>query len=1112
MENSTIDWEDFEAGLRSNLRGRRLVLEIGLTAQLQKNAEAALARVVRFSHSPEEVAKAAPATLAVCLVAHGVYRYEHGNYWDGFPIRAIDHKYGRAFESVLDCLDLEDFSEMVREDRATRYVARILAHGGIPKYSLGDYFGLVERALRAGAEDASDMLALWRSRRSSFAGIDQPVRRFLLYGRAISRDYLDRTIDLFREWAAIGRYPTPEAAALPVSVITELRRLSESGTIRRVTHNSQRSKGARPRFTCDPWDSLGPTVVLPATDANQAAAVWTVASDNGVHRVLSHQNSAMPFPVNPSRQWEVTLTNDHETIIDVAFEGLDEIPVLFFSPSTGALAAPGLGLSAEDYWVLRPADKPLVSGTSDDDLAEPNLIEILPEPTGEWSGFAFEHIDLTDCRVLGVGSDASRRYVNLRAASRPDLRGTFLDPTISGDTRRVCTADLAISVPEGEINWQVSVRVESEAHSLVLPPGGSADLTPMLPTDRAAAVSVAARGVLGSDLHEQFTWVPALSVQVPERLALPGDPLPTVILDSPCAEPLEWDTTRVNLQPEHAANSVEVSVDGLGDPVVVRVELPILRWGRSTSGRVELGSDIVGLSSLDFLEDHAPALTVSTGRPGTRLELTLEESGRQLQSWDPVRASGRQGQFRYDLRRLSDTVGGLDHRCDLILYVGDGRAPVRVATITPHFEFSDLTASGIHTGEEALVVVSFTENRRAPGRVLRLWPLHRPWEEPQSTPISDGASGEAEIAPEPPPQMGDYIAELTIDDGFSSPVRPDPTSPAVTALRLGDPRDIHADRASRAENDATAVIESVLADGMPIREVRKDEYNQLAAPALIAWSTISSQTSTDWHERQVVDSLVSILAADPSATAKAVEDMAEHELLSGDGLLKLAILLAHRLPVCGGAALRSTWRLEPALACMLDVGIQPGTDDGAASEFLGWEPANGIEAIEEGGQSEGARVSQRWLGCNIEQLQHIRGFLQFEVRPRPLSQDGRIAAIFEWLSANQRDELRSVERWRSAHHPLERRPVPISDAIHRHLDARSPAKGAASWGDFGRLTLVAALHVCGRTDQKTAGQRALLDSAMFAPLQTRRDLALAWVLINDLLRDHEIGNLPTELL
>lgn len=1107
----TVDWRALESELRDRLRGRRLVIEIGLTAQLQKEVEAALSRVVTTDSTPRDVVRRAPALLAVCLVAHGVYRYRQGNYWDGFPLQSIDVSYGPAFETALQLLDLEMFTEMVEQENAQRYVARILAHGGIPKWSLGDFFGLLQRGLRDGAQDATDMVVLWRSRRAAFAGVDQPVRRFLMYGKSIARDYLDRSIDLYREWGASGTFPSPETAGLPVSVITELRRLSELGDVEQPRAGGPRRHGARPTLVCDPWDPLGPTLTLPARADVSTTAVWTIGHDRGLVRERASTTTPKSVPIDPARRWDVTLTDGGRTILRTAFEGLDEIPALFFSPQSGSLLAPGLGLPAEEVWVLRPADKELSVVSSDGEPSSPRVIATLPEPTGEWSGFTFEHVDLAGWSSLSIGSGSNQRSIALRSTARPSLGGTFLPTTNVVNGLPVCTGEPTLETPEGVREWRVTVTVGDATHHMEVPSAATVRLDRFLPADHAVEVTLSARGALGSDLRERFAWVPGLSVSAPDRLSLPHDPPPIVHVTSPCVAFVGGDGVERTLQPEPGGDAVEVLLTSPGEPALLNVSVPVLRWGLLDGARWELGTSIVALHDTDLLDGAPPALAVSTGCPGTRLRLALESNGEQVQAWKALEASGPRGQFRYDLSRITDAVRVLDAPAALILYVGDAGIPVRVASITPELEFTDLEVGGVLGDGEALVSLSFRGARHARGRVLRLWPRHRLWDPPISTPVPDDAQDEAVLVVHPPPEPGDYLAELTIDDGFSAPVRPSAAAASVTKLQLGDAQEIQRDMAARAEGDPTAVVELALARGQRARELQPTEHFAAAVTALASWLLTSRLPQLTAHEQRGCDALLGILRATSGAIAPALEELTDDDLVAADdGLLRLAILLAPDLPREGGMALDSTWRLEPALASLLDLGLDAAQGGDASAEYLGWTPADGVESIDEADDT--GRITQQWLGLDIQTLEAIRLILQFDVRPRPLSQDGRIAATFEWLRSNAADEGRTVRQWRSAYHRLTDRPIPSSAAIRRHLDARRPAPGAAAWGDFGRLTLVAALHLCGATSQVPTAQRALLEAIRFAPQQVRRDVILAWVLTNDLLREHALDDLPTEQL
>ena len=135
-------WTELERDLRSQLKGCRMVAEIGLGAALHQEVMDGLGEACQDLPGPGEVARDARALLVVGLVGHGIYYYELGSFWGDIPVKGLDQSYGPAFLRALELLNLETFADMVAEDRALRYVAPILAHGGIPKRCLPEFFGI----------------------------------------------------------------------------------------------------------------------------------------------------------------------------------------------------------------------------------------------------------------------------------------------------------------------------------------------------------------------------------------------------------------------------------------------------------------------------------------------------------------------------------------------------------------------------------------------------------------------------------------------------------------------------------------------------------------------------------------------------------------------------------------------------------------------------------------------------------------------------------------------------------------------------------------------------------------------------------------------------------
>ena len=237
-----------ERDLKRRLQGVRLVLEIGLDGATVSEVMAAVADLVPRLNTPvQTLERKRPAILAVYLVNVGVEHYD-GSLWPHQPMRQMSgNDLGPAFERVLHKLDLETFDDL-GDDLGHRYLTRILGHGGIPKFSTRDYLRLVIDTLRRnpGAR-ADDLVTLWRTQKTAFFGIDEPVRRFLLYGGPVALDFLDRTIDLVA-------LPPSEVGASPVGAygLPNPHRCRVCGLDLRDSRDRRRPRGRAPTSTDRP--------------------------------------------------------------------------------------------------------------------------------------------------------------------------------------------------------------------------------------------------------------------------------------------------------------------------------------------------------------------------------------------------------------------------------------------------------------------------------------------------------------------------------------------------------------------------------------------------------------------------------------------------------------------------------------------------------------------------------------------------------------------------------------------------------------------------------------------------------------------------------------------
>src|SRR4051812_43512449 len=97
---------ELEEELQKRLHGRRVVLEVGLTADLHEQVTAAFEPLVR-SQSPAQIVRAFPALLCTYLVGHGAYHYAGGGIWTTIDVAGIDQGWGTWFKAAIRKLGLE---------------------------------------------------------------------------------------------------------------------------------------------------------------------------------------------------------------------------------------------------------------------------------------------------------------------------------------------------------------------------------------------------------------------------------------------------------------------------------------------------------------------------------------------------------------------------------------------------------------------------------------------------------------------------------------------------------------------------------------------------------------------------------------------------------------------------------------------------------------------------------------------------------------------------------------------------------------------------------------------------------------------------------------------
>lgn len=427
------EWERY---LRPQVRRVELLGEIPITAEECTQLGKAIGSRLRRMGPAEAVQvfrRQYPCSLAAFLVAQGVYGYSGmEGYWPGLGQavgKDLDANWasrlGLLFETVLQELGLPLFPDL----GGHRYLALILVHGGIPDYSLADFFANllqpgVTRPQYAGMS-AEELIAEWLWHASGRYFTDKPALRFLEFGGKVAQDFVERCLEMARDYADSGLVPEAGELGLPARVVDAYRRWSAEQDASQIQGKpASRWSLRKPDLVVDPWGEgvlfdLPPQQV-PATEI-QASIAWQVTVGEKVYEIpvrvrrtgFDWKTSAEGLPISqPAAEYQVTLLAEGQAKRTWRYPGLDdERPLVAFDPERGTILPWQYSLPARRLGLLYLAEYTLrVEGHGE-------LLEELPQLPRGWSTFRGQTWDLTSAHRLELLKGGKPV---LSAALRPD--------------------------------------------------------------------------------------------------------------------------------------------------------------------------------------------------------------------------------------------------------------------------------------------------------------------------------------------------------------------------------------------------------------------------------------------------------------------------------------------------------------------------------------------------------------------------------------------------------------------------------------------------------------------------------------------------------------------
>ncbi|MDW8403001.1 RNA polymerase sigma factor RpoD/SigA [Chloroflexus sp.] len=818
-----------EQHFAQELENVTLIGELQFTRELVTNIADTIRSLVgrySFAEASRILTQQYPCTLAVYLVGQGIYGYQGGNYWSGL-IEAIGNngvrEWGPFFLSFLQQRDLPTFRDL----GGHAYVTSILIHGGIPEYSLPDFFHYVLEPVSVALvssdvdieESILDILADLARR----APADRPIERFLTHGGAFARDFVARSLELAHIVRERGTVPDPVEVGLPAWVVSRYAEWSR-GRIRQRSDVTWRPR--RPEFWFDPWGD-GLLVDLPAQhlpDGSQPSACWRIQQD-GIIRVRKVMATAsgdgwetMPdqLALNPAEQgYHIEFLDgrglSHQWMINL---WPDRVPLLAFEPTTGSYIRTLHGLPARPLWLLTHISEELKV------IGGQRLSE-LPQLEGAWFQYRIEHWDIGQARLVYIG-DREIPVLPDENVFRPRLGG--------GATVDLGLRSVELPIYEGQppvlmipiapqrnaqqelTRWRISLNVGNTpilrqvslvdiTYAIYEHDGNlHVDLT-RLTTAPFGRFSVTLRGPLGRDRSFQFGLIPRLSIkgQYRVRVADGTGILPAGVLRLVTDPAIDLTSIDRILEVTSEDNGVftivappELTLARLvlqwrkdrSQELPLTLPLPLIHWSLTGTNSGWFTTPIV--YSQDWLDQvEAPELQIRCEPPlgfttEPRVELIIRDPEGQYTQHLRARGNMQHG-WRFVLREALDTIRSSEeaHYQGWIQITNLGKTPsflfFPALRIVQETGVSKLDVTVLERSGNWIVRVAWQQNRQLRRRKLLFWPIWRPWQQPIELPIPDTAiNSHEEYIPRADLPPGRYRTELTIDDPWLSvmPQRP----------------------------------------------------------------------------------------------------------------------------------------------------------------------------------------------------------------------------------------------------------------------------------------------------------------------------------------------------
>ena len=391
------------------------------------------------------------STWVVYMAAIAARNDDRG-YWDAlanslgvksarFPTTFI----GSAFLSAVRQLNLPDYANV----GGYRYVTPIRLHGGIPAYSLPDFF---EHIVMPAAKDTAlagktpaEQIESLLSRPKVELSVDSSVRNYLKYGGTTAEAFFIACVNMARIFLQTHTLPSSQLPDLPAHVVNAFHDFVEER--QQATAGQKRLRF--PRLVLDPFSSIELyRLDLPAQPVDVDRATWRYewkiclisgAANNctqvekvrvrriGYDLTTESCTTSLQFPPGQVRieLWATAAEGDEASKPALIGRWMvspappsGQAPFLAFRAQTGQAIRTGLTLPAERLWLLYPRTAQLRL------IGEGRCTQQFAELLGDWSDWQIEEWDLSGATAVILEAAGNKWPLVVRSQTQePRLEG-----------------------------------------------------------------------------------------------------------------------------------------------------------------------------------------------------------------------------------------------------------------------------------------------------------------------------------------------------------------------------------------------------------------------------------------------------------------------------------------------------------------------------------------------------------------------------------------------------------------------------------------------------------------------------------------------------------------